>query len=85
MSTLHGPDIAALIQSAQSQRRTYSVQFCSLALLYYDYSLTFRDEVNYIWKNPWRLSTLLYIFCRYALAANLIYVLAISSEITGLE
>jgi hypothetical protein len=59
--------------------------FTESALLYYDYALTFKSEVNYIWKKPFRLSTPLYLCCRYALAANLIYVLAISSEVTGLE
>ncbi|KAF7359893.1 hypothetical protein MVEN_00715000 [Mycena venus] len=34
------------------------------ALLYYDYALTFPREVQYIWKQKFRLSTALYIGCR---------------------
>ena len=55
------------------------------AILYYDYILTLPDEIEYIWKNPRRLSTLFYFLCRYALAANLIYVLSIAENFTGLK
>ncbi|TFK34980.1 hypothetical protein BDQ12DRAFT_560233, partial [Crucibulum laeve] len=51
------------------------------ALLYYDYALTFPDEVRYIWGETIRLSTVLYIFCRYALIANLVYLLAFINQI----
>jgi Family of unknown function (DUF6533) len=49
-------------------------------MLYYDYLLTLPDEIRYIWRAPWRLSTLFYIFCRYALVANLIYHLSIKTD-----
>ncbi|THH29049.1 hypothetical protein EUX98_g5149 [Antrodiella citrinella] len=39
-------------------------------------------EVKYIWKDKFRLSTVLYIFCRYALVANVLYILAISGKLT---
>lgn len=46
-------------------------------MLYYDYILTFPDELRYIWREGslMRFSTLLYICCRYALLGNLIYLL----------
>ncbi|KAJ3777691.1 hypothetical protein FB446DRAFT_633579, partial [Lentinula raphanica] len=47
-----------------------------LALLYYDYSLTFAEEIEYIWGMRFSSSTLLYILCRYAMLANLLYLLA---------
>lgn len=47
------------------------------ALLFYDYILTFPMEVKYMWKERFRLSTLLYIFCRYALIANVVYLLGL--------
>jgi Family of unknown function (DUF6533) len=44
------------------------------ALLYYDYLMTLPEEIEYVWKAPWRISTLLYVFCRYALVANLFFI-----------
>lgn len=52
-----------------------------LALLYYDYVLTFPAEVKHIWSRRITVSTLLYICCRYALLANLLYLFAISNVI----
>ncbi|EIW87445.1 hypothetical protein CONPUDRAFT_69652 [Coniophora puteana RWD-64-598 SS2] len=61
------------------------VQFCiqcaSLTLLYYDYLLTFPLELQYMWRKRVMLSTILYWFCRYALLANLFYLLAISNAV----
>jgi hypothetical protein len=54
---------------------------CS-ALLYYDYFLTFPAEVKYIWSRRFTVSTILYICCRYALLANLLFLLAISNVIS---
>ncbi|KAF8981993.1 hypothetical protein BDQ17DRAFT_1193397, partial [Cyathus striatus] len=59
----------------------FCIQYSSITLLYYDYFLTFSKEVRYIWKAKFRLSTILYVFCRYAMVANVIYVLAISGKI----
>ncbi|RDB15606.1 hypothetical protein Hypma_004051 [Hypsizygus marmoreus] len=65
---------------------THFVQFCiqwsSIALLYYDYVLTFGMEVKYIWGQKFRISTALYVCCRYALVANVIYLLTIANKIT---
>ncbi|KAJ6549915.1 hypothetical protein B0H19DRAFT_951585, partial [Mycena capillaripes] len=55
--------------------------FSVTALLYYDYALTFPSEVQYIWRQKFRLSTALYIGCRYALVANVLYLLAISNKL----
>ena len=51
-------------------------------LLYYDYVLTFGMEVTLIWSQRFRTSTVLYVFCRYALVANVIYLLSIANKIT---
>ncbi|KAL0570697.1 hypothetical protein V5O48_011260 [Marasmius crinis-equi] len=59
----------------------FDIQWASLALLYYDYALTFTWEVKYIWSSKFRLSTVLYVFCRYALVANVLYLLAISKHL----
>ncbi|KAF8069927.1 hypothetical protein FPV67DRAFT_1485467 [Lyophyllum atratum] len=61
----------------------FCIQWSSIALLYYDYVLTFGMEVKYIWKERFRISTILYICCRYALVANVVYLLTISNKITG--
>ncbi|TFK32622.1 hypothetical protein BDQ12DRAFT_772921, partial [Crucibulum laeve] len=49
--------------------------------LYYDYLLTFGREFKHIWLGKFRLSTILYISCRYAMVANIIYLLAIVNVI----
>ncbi|EJD05288.1 uncharacterized protein FOMMEDRAFT_145799 [Fomitiporia mediterranea MF3/22] len=54
----------------------FRIQYSSIAFLYYDYALTFPAEVKYVWGKKFRFSTLLYVFCRYALVANVIFVLA---------
>ncbi|KAH6913673.1 hypothetical protein BKA70DRAFT_1263707 [Coprinopsis sp. MPI-PUGE-AT-0042] len=55
----------------------FHVQIASLAVLHYDYLLTLPDEIDYVWRSRWRLSTLFYTFCRYALVANFLYSLSI--------
>lgn len=72
-------------EAVRLKRLEYILQFASLAVLYYDYLLTLKDEINYIWLRKWRLSTMFYFFCRYALLANLLYLLAISEDLTGLD
>ncbi|KAF4566230.1 hypothetical protein EYR36_011646 [Pleurotus pulmonarius] len=59
----------------------FDIQWSSIALLFYDYALTFPLEVKYIWGSKVRLSTTLYIFCRYALVANVLYLLAIANRL----
>ncbi|KAF8207939.1 hypothetical protein K438DRAFT_1575412 [Mycena galopus ATCC 62051] len=59
----------------------FRLQYSSLAFLYYDFALTFPKEVKYIWGQQFRLSTALYIGCRYALVANMLYLLAIADEL----
>ncbi|KAJ7204149.1 hypothetical protein GGX14DRAFT_544206, partial [Mycena pura] len=59
----------------------FCLQYSSLALLYYDFALTLPTEVLYMWKQRFRLSTALYICCRYALVANVLYLLAISHKL----
>ncbi|KAJ6529968.1 hypothetical protein DFH09DRAFT_805221, partial [Mycena vulgaris] len=51
----------------------FRLQYSSLALLYYDYTLTFPKEVQFIWNQKFRLSTALYICYRYALIGNVLY------------
>lgn len=53
------------------------------ALLYYDYALTLPDEIMYIWMDKFRLSTGLYILCRYAMVANVLYILARGGRLTS--
>ncbi|KAG7444422.1 uncharacterized protein BT62DRAFT_952203 [Guyanagaster necrorhizus] len=59
----------------------FRIQYSSIALIYYDYALTFPTEVKYVWGSKFRLSTVLYIFCRYALVANVLYLLAIAKKL----
>lgn len=59
----------------------FRIQYASIALLYYDYVLTLPMEVKYIWGSKFRLSTVLYLCCRYALVANVLYLLAIAGQL----
>lgn len=44
--------------------------------------LTLPLEVKYMWRKRFRASTLLYIFCRYALMANVVYLLALAGKLS---
>ncbi|EJD05290.1 uncharacterized protein FOMMEDRAFT_80996, partial [Fomitiporia mediterranea MF3/22] len=62
----------------------FRIQWASIALLYYDYALTFPAEVKYIWGKKFRISTFLYICCRYALIANVLFLAAIANKIPNI-
>ncbi|KAJ8095157.1 hypothetical protein PM082_010379 [Marasmius tenuissimus] len=57
------------------------ISWASLALLYYDYALTFSKEVRYIWGKRICLSNVAYVGCRYALVANVLFLLAKSNKL----
>ncbi|KAJ6550804.1 hypothetical protein DFH09DRAFT_925728, partial [Mycena vulgaris] len=59
----------------------FRLQYSSLALLYYDYAPTFPKELQFIWNQKLRLSTALYICCRYALIGNVLYLFAIADKL----
>ncbi|KAJ6599764.1 hypothetical protein DFH09DRAFT_1021200 [Mycena vulgaris] len=69
------------ITAASTHFLQFRIQYSSLALLYYDFFLTFPKEVQYIWRRKFRLSTAFYICCRYALVANVLYLLAIANKL----
>ncbi|KAJ7669572.1 hypothetical protein B0H17DRAFT_207473 [Mycena rosella] len=70
-----------VITAATTHFLQFRLQYSSLALLYYDFALTFPKEVQYMWKERFRLSTALYIGCRYALIANVLYLLAVADKL----
>ncbi|KAF8991222.1 hypothetical protein BDQ17DRAFT_1371002 [Cyathus striatus] len=53
-----------------SQFIHFCIQYSTIALLYYDYCLTFGEK----------MSNILYVFCRYAMVSNVIYTLAIAGK-----
>ncbi|KAF8073457.1 hypothetical protein FPV67DRAFT_1666223 [Lyophyllum atratum] len=79
MSTGQAP-----LKSVQSEIQflKLSIQYASIALVYYDYILTFPLEVRYMWRSKFSFSTILYIFTRYAMVANVLYLLAITSKLS---
>ncbi|KAJ7613508.1 hypothetical protein FB45DRAFT_938573 [Roridomyces roridus] len=87
MLSLTGTASAPVLLPAMSLKSTvyhflqFDLQYSSLALLFYDYALTFPQEVRYIWTQRFRLSTVFYIGCRYPLLANLLYLLDIAHEL----
>ncbi|KAI0749844.1 hypothetical protein C8Q80DRAFT_1269649 [Daedaleopsis nitida] len=54
----------AFLQLAQLRVSVYA-NVASLALLLYDWQLTFGDEVNMVWKSNGRLSKILFLWIRY--------------------
>lgn len=80
----------SFVSNGLASVRPYQCIYCRveltnspIVLLYYDYALTFRSECKYIWRAESRTkpSTILYIFCRYALVANVLYLLAVSGKL----
>ncbi|KAJ7186139.1 hypothetical protein C8R46DRAFT_1062577 [Mycena filopes] len=69
------------ITAATNHFLQFRLQYASLALIYYDFALTLPKEVRYVWEERFRLSTALYIGCRYALVANILFLLAISGKL----
>ncbi|KAF9522173.1 hypothetical protein CPB83DRAFT_899849 [Crepidotus variabilis] len=71
------------LQLAATKAVRFSIQFASIALIYYDYTLTSMREVAYFWRHRsgLRLSTFLYFCCRYALVANVLYALALAGKV----
>lgn len=71
------------VEAASTQFVGYCISYSSIALLYYDYALTLPDEVQFMWFQRFRVSTLLYICCRYSLLANVLYILAQTGNLTN--
>ncbi|KAF5317669.1 hypothetical protein D9619_012516 [Psilocybe cf. subviscida] len=71
------------IAAATQHFLQFRIQYASIALIYWDYALTLRDEIQYMWSSKgWlKLSKLLYILCRYSLLANVMYMLAVSGKL----
>ncbi|KIM38898.1 hypothetical protein M413DRAFT_75596 [Hebeloma cylindrosporum] len=55
--------------------------FTSIALLWYDYAITWTREVQYFWTKRFTLSTALYILCRYGMVASVVYTLALAGKL----
>ncbi|EAU86741.2 hypothetical protein CC1G_06502 [Coprinopsis cinerea okayama7 len=79
--TLEG--LPACEKAMQLRRLQMTVQLISIVLLYYDYLLTLKDEIRYVWFGKFKPSTIYYICCRYSLAANVIYLYAILQDRYG--
>ncbi|KIY67747.1 hypothetical protein CYLTODRAFT_396536 [Cylindrobasidium torrendii FP15055 ss-10] len=59
--------------AAESAFIRMCVQSSSVALIWYDYYLTFPREVRYIWSQRVKLSTVFYFLCRYSMIVNVLY------------
>ena len=77
-STFNGPALVGISLARQLPVfwRLY------LALLFYVYALTFPAEVKYIWRHKYQHSVILYICARYALVANVLYLLGIAKKLS---
>ncbi|KAF8909665.1 hypothetical protein CPB84DRAFT_1433643 [Gymnopilus junonius] len=63
----------------------FTIQYSSIALLIYDYSLTLTDEIKYFWLKKFKISTALYIACRYALISNILFLFALADKFPHLR
>ncbi|KAF4616562.1 hypothetical protein D9613_008739 [Agrocybe pediades] len=59
----------------------YCIQYTSIALIFYDYSLTWTREVKYFWTKKFTFSTALYIACRYSMVSNILYLIALAGKL----
>ena len=56
-----------------------------VALLWYDYALTWTREVQYFWTKRFTLSTALYILCRYGMVTSVLSTLALVDKLSKLR
>ncbi|PPQ71427.1 hypothetical protein CVT26_011127 [Gymnopilus dilepis] len=63
----------------------FCLSYSSIALLFYDYALTWTTEVKYMWHKKFKISTALYIACRYAMVSNVLYTLAQADKLPTLR
>ncbi|KDR68338.1 hypothetical protein GALMADRAFT_272569 [Galerina marginata CBS 339.88] len=61
------------------------IQYSSITVLFYDYALTWTREVKFFWSRKFKISTALYIACRYAMVSNILYTLALSDMLPGMR
>ncbi|KAF9566583.1 hypothetical protein CPC08DRAFT_719902 [Agrocybe pediades] len=59
----------------------YCIQYTSIALIFYDYSLTWTREVKFFWTKKFTFSTALYIACRYSMVSNILYLIALAGKL----
>ncbi|KAK7685433.1 hypothetical protein QCA50_011296 [Cerrena zonata] len=72
----------SIMIEAETHDLQFYIQWSSLALLFYDYALTLPMEIKYIWCLRYKHCTILYVLCRYALLANVLYLLAITGKLS---
>jgi len=65
MATSQTPVIEELIVAGYNMQLVRYMGAVSAAILIYDYLLTFRRELKYIWHSPWTLVKVIYICSRY--------------------
>ncbi|KAG7092745.1 hypothetical protein E1B28_009072 [Marasmius oreades] len=59
-------DPAAMLDYMFKLHTVVYIEYSSLAVLLFDYMLTFGREVNYVWfKSPWNFGRMLYFLTRY--------------------
>ncbi|KAH7919945.1 hypothetical protein BV22DRAFT_836506 [Leucogyrophana mollusca] len=56
---------AAIVNAANVIRITRICQLSSAIIIIYDHLITFNQEVEFIWKRPWSLATVIYLIVRY--------------------
>ncbi|KAH7922529.1 hypothetical protein BV22DRAFT_1131339 [Leucogyrophana mollusca] len=56
---------AAIVNAANIIRITRICQLSSAIIIIYDHLITFNQEVEFIWKKPWSLATVIYLIVRY--------------------
>lgn len=67
--------------TTQVQFVQFCIQYSSIALIYYDYALTFKREVKYVWNRPFHILTVMFFFCRFSLLSNPIFLHGLKNKL----
>ncbi|KAF8874184.1 hypothetical protein BD779DRAFT_1567453 [Infundibulicybe gibba] len=57
--------VSALLQELTDARATNYLIVVAASLVVFDHIITIQQEVDLIWRNPWNLTSFLYIWNRY--------------------
>jgi len=73
-------------QNLRASDRILSPQMTMpIAILYYDYVLTFDREVRLIWMRKFSYISVMYFLCRYALLSNLLFLIAMTGYLPSVS
>ncbi|KAF4616907.1 hypothetical protein D9613_008742 [Agrocybe pediades] len=70
-----------MVSSQHIRFLQFCIQYTSIALIFYDYFLTWTREIKYVWMKKFTLSTVFYIASRYSMVSNVLYLMAMARKL----